>query len=212
MSEKVVRRLMAEENLVVISPNKKRYNSYQGEVSPEVPNKIKRDFKADKPNEKWLTDITEFKIPAGKIYLSPIVDCFDGLITSWSIGTSPNAELVNKMLVTAIKTLDTAECPLIHSDRGAHYRWPGWVDLMDSRKLSRSMSKKGCSPDNSACEGFFGRLKNECFYNKKWTTITLEEFSDYLNNYIHWYNETRIKLSLGGLSPIDYRQSLGITT
>lgn len=72
------------------------------------------------------------------------------------------------------------------------------------------MSKKGCSPDNSACEGFFGRLKNEMFYGRSWHGVSLEHFMEILDNYIHWYNEKRIKISLDGMSPIEYRQSLGL--
>ena len=83
----------------------KKYSSYLGEISPAVPNEIQRDFHADKPNKKWLTDITEFKIGEGKVYLSPIIDCFDGMPITWTVGTSPNAELVNTMLDNAIVLL-----------------------------------------------------------------------------------------------------------
>jgi len=95
VSEKVVRRLMKQDRLTVKSVRKRKYNSYKGEITPAVPNEIKRDFHADAPNQKWLTDITEFSIPAGKVYLSPIIDCFDGLPVAWTIGTSPNADLWN---------------------------------------------------------------------------------------------------------------------
>ena len=90
------------------------------------------------------------------------------------------------------------------------YRWPGWIERMEKAKLTRSMSKKGCTPDNSACEGFFGRLKNEMFYGYSWAGVTIDEFIDTLDEYIRWYGEKRIKLSLGGMSPIDYRRSLGM--
>ena len=79
-TRKVVRRIMAEEGLVVLVKSRRKYNSYQGELSPSVPNTVNRDFHSEKPNEKWLTDITEFAIPAGKVYLSPVVDCFDGML------------------------------------------------------------------------------------------------------------------------------------
>lgn len=210
ISEKVIRKIMGQEQLVVIGKRKRKYSSYQGEVTPAVPNIIARDFHAAAPNVKWLTDLTEFHIPAGKIYLSPIVDCFDGLLISWSIGTSPNAELVNSMLDAAILTLNTEEHPIIHSDRGAHYRWPGWLERMESAGLTRSMSQKGCSPDNAACEGFFGRIKNEMFYNRSWAGVGIEEFINILDKYLHWYNEKRIKMSLGAMSPLEYRQNLGL--
>ena len=166
VSEKVIRRLMKEDGLIVYCAKRKKYSSYSGEISPEVGNIVNRNFQADAPNTKWLTDITEFSLPAGKVYLSPIIDCFDGLAVSWSIGTSPSAELVNTMLDDAIQHLNAGEHPIIHSDRGAHYRWPGWIARMNAAGLIRFMSKKSCSPDNSACEGFFERLKNEMFYSR----------------------------------------------
>lgn len=210
VSEKIVRRILREENLVVKVKKTAKYNSYAGEVTPAVPNRIERDFSAEKPNSKWLTDITEFAIPAGKVYLSPIVDCFDGFLVTWKIGLSPDATFVNTMLDDAISRLLPDEKPIVHSDRGVHYRWSGWIERMDKAGLTRSMSKKGCSPDNSACEGVFGRLKNEMFYNTDWTGISLSEFIDMLNNYLVWYNETRIKKSLGYMSPMEYRRSLGL--
>lgn len=210
VSEKVIRYLMKDENLVVKIKKRRKYNSYKGEITPAVENVIERDFHADAPNTKWLTDITEFHIPAGKVYLSPIIDCFDGLPVSWTIGTSPDADLVNTMLDNAISTLNINEKPIVHSDSGCHYRWPGWIERMEKVGLTRSMSKKGCSPDNSACEGFFGRLKNEMFYNHTWEGVTIEEFIDILGTYIQWYSEKRIIVSLGGMSPMQYRRSLGL--
>lgn len=212
VSEKVIRRIMRDEQLTAKNMKRRKYNSYKGEISPEVENIINREFSAPKPNQKWLTDITEFHIPAGKIYLSPIIDCFDGMVVSWTIGTSPNAELVNTMLEGAINKLSDSEHPMVHSDRGCHYRWPDWIRIMNNANLPRSMSKKGCSPDNSACEGFFGRLKNEMFYNRNWNHISIDSFIKELDKYIHWYNENRIKMSLGGMSPLEYRRSLGIAT
>jgi transposase InsO family protein len=211
ISEKVVRRIMLESDLVVVGKKKRRYSSYQGEDRPAADNLLERDFHADAPNVKWLTDITEFALPDGKVYLSPIMDCFDGLLASWSIGTSPDADLVNSMLDRATETLKGGERPLVHSDRGCHYRWPGWISRMGEAGLERSMSKKGCSPDNAACEGFFGRLKNEMFYNRSWIGVGIEAFMDILDGYLVWYNEKRIKLSLGAMSPLEYRQRLGLT-
>ena len=171
-----------------------------------------RDFQADSPNEKWLTDITEFQIPAGKVYLSPMIDCFDGLVVSLTIGTRPDSDLVNTMLDGAIERVsDSAKKPVIHSDRGAHYRWPGWLQRVNNANLIRSMSRKGCSPDNAACEGFFGRLKTELFYPRSWQDVSVDQFIGVVDDYIHWYNEKRIKISLGSLSPIEYRASLGIS-
>lgn len=212
LSEKVIQRLMKQECLVVTKPKRRRYGSYLGEISPAPENLLNRDFTAVAPNEKWLTDISEFQIPAGKVYLSPLIDCFDGQVVSWSIGTRPDAELVNTMLDAAIETIpDDSDRPVVHSDRGAHYRWPGWLSRIADAKLIRSMSRKGCSPDNAACEGFFGRLKTEMFYPGNWQSTSIEQFTQALDSYIRWYNEKRIKISLGALSPIKYRKSLGIS-
>ena len=210
LSEKVVRRLMVEEQLVVSRNRRRRYSSYCGEIGPAPDNLLARDFKAAKPNQKWLTDITEFQLPTGKVWLSPVVDCFDGKVVSWSLSTRPDAELVNTMLDNAIGTLNAGEYPVIHSDRGGHYRWPGWLERVNAAGLIRSMSRKGCSPDNAACEGFFGRLKNEMYYGREWSGATLENFMQHVDAYIRWYNERRIKLSLGAVSPEMYRRQLDI--
>lgn len=212
ISEKVVQRLMKQESLVVATPKRRRYGSYLGEISPAPDNLLNRDFSATAPNEKWLTDITEFQIPAGKVYLSPMIDCFDGMVVSWSIGTRPDAELVNTMLDAAIESVSsTSERPVVHSDRGAHYRWPGWLQRIANARLVRSMSRKGCSPDNAACEGFFGRLKTELFYPRNWQHASIEQFIHAVDSYIRWYNHSRIKISLGALSPVEYRRSLGMS-
>ncbi|HZK02564.1 MAG TPA: IS3 family transposase, partial [Anaerovoracaceae bacterium] len=211
VSEKIVRRIMSECGLVVVMKKRRKYNAYRGENAPAADNLIKRNFHADAPNVKWLTDITEFALPGGKVYLSPVVDCFDGLVVSWSIGTSPDAKLVNSMLDRAIEVLKDGARPLVHSDRGSHSRWPGWVSRMAKAGLTQSMSRKACPQDNAACEGFFGRVKNEMFHNRSWTGVSIKEFIDALDEYLVWYNEKRIKLSLGAMSPMEYRQSLELT-
>lgn len=157
-------RLIRQECLVVAKPKRRRYGSYLGEISPAPENLLNRNFTALAPNEKWLTDISEFQIPAGKVYLSPMIDYFDGKVISWSIGTRPDAELVNTMLDTAVETVASNDKrPVVHSDRGAHYRWP----------------------------------------------TSIEQFIQALDSYIRRYNEKRIKISLGALSPVEYRESLG---
>ena len=115
---------MKDENLVVFGAKQKKYSSYLGAITPEVENVLCRNFHADNPNEKWLTDITEFALPEGKLYLSPLIDCFDGLVVNWTVGRSPNAALVNTMLDQAIAVLPEEQRPIIHTDRGCHYRGP----------------------------------------------------------------------------------------
>lgn len=129
---------------------------------------------------------------------------------SWRIGTSPNAELVNSMLENACVSLPEGEHPVYHSDRGCHYRWPGWIRLYERHGLVRSMSRKGCSPYNSSCEGFFGRLKNEFFYDRDWDGATVDGLICELDGYMRYYRDERIKESLGWMSPMQYRKSLGL--
>ncbi|ELD0488321.1 IS3 family transposase, partial [Escherichia coli] len=128
---------------------------------------------------------------------------------SWSLSTRPDAELVNTMLDNAVETLNAGERPVIHSDRGGHYRWPGWLERVDAAGPIRS-PRKGCSHNNAACEGFFGRLKTEMYYGRKWSGITPEKFMQHVDTYIRWYNERRIKLSPGAVSTEMYRQQCGL--
>ena len=210
-SEKRVRRVMAQEGLRPAYARRRRrgYSSYEGEVSRAPENLVARDFHADRPDELWVTDVTEFRVPAGRAYLSAVVDCFDGKPVAWSIGRRPTKRLVNSSLQAAVSRMRPGATPIVHSDRGGHYRWPEWIEICDRCGLRRSMSAKGCSPDNAACEGFFGRLKNEFFYHRDWSEVGIEEFASRLDGYLRYYCEGRIKQSLGWLSPNEYRRSLG---
>ena len=205
VSEKVIRRLMKEENIHPFVPKMKKYSSYQGEISPSVPDLYKHDFKADEPYKKTVTDITEFSLRGGKVYLSPIIDLYDGCPLVWKIGTSPNKELTNSMLEEFHDIIPSDAKPIIHSDRGFHYRLPDWINTMDEYGYTRSMSRKGCSPDNAACEGFFGILKREFFHNHDWSNVSREEFIKELDKYLTWFKIKRIKERLGYLSPTEYR-------
>jgi len=211
VSEKVIRRIMREGGLRVrYEPKIKHFNSYKGEISKAPVNLVKRDFHACAPNLLWLTDITEFNLNSFKCYLSPIIDCFDGKVVSWKLSQRADAALVNDMLDAALATLTPASHPVIHSDRGAHYRWPGWIKRCNAAGLIRSMSAKASCPDNAACEGFFGRLKNEFFYHRLWDGVSYDEFASALGSFLDWYNEKRIKKSLDWMSPVAYRKSHGL--
>ena len=211
-SEKVVSRLMAEEGLVARDSRARGrgWSSYEGDTPGAPPNLVRQDFRAGLPNFLWLTDISEFKVPAGKLYLSAVVDCFDGTVIGWATSRRPNAELANSTLKAALAQREGWEATVVHSDRGAHYRWPGWVALCEEGGLTRSMSRLGCSPDNSAMEGFFGRMKVEMFYGRDWSSATLDDLAGEIGRYIEWYNRGRIKMSLGGMSPVEFRRSLGL--
>ena len=216
IGEWTVRDIMRDGGLVACAARKKRrYSSYEGEIS-EAPENLLRDergrhrFHADKPNELRVADVTEFRIPAGKAYLSPIVDCFDGMPPSWSISTSPDAEMANSSLLGACRRLGEGDHPKIRSDRGCHCRWPGWIRICDENGPVRSMSRKGCSPDDARCEGFFGRLEIEFFHGCDWAGVTLEEFMDMLDAYPRWYRDVRIKGDLDYRRPMQYRRDLGL--
>jgi len=145
ISEKVVRKLMAEAGIKILF-KRKRFQAYQGEITPAPDNLVDRNFHADRPNDKWLTDITEFSIPAGKVYLSPIIDCFDGFVVSWTIAMQPTAEMANTMLDKAASSLQEDEHPIIHSDRGGHYRWPGWIERVNTYGVDSVYIKKSVYP------------------------------------------------------------------
>ena len=141
-SEKRVRRVMREEGLEVVYARRRRrrWSSYAGEPSAAPPNLVARRFRAGSPDELWVTDITEFRLPSGaKAYLSAVVDCFDGMPVSWRVGPRPDAALADGSLSDAVARMRPGAHPTVHSDRGAHYRWPGWVAICEGAGLVRSM-------------------------------------------------------------------------
>ena len=155
--------------------------------------KIADDFSAAAPGEVLVTDITEFRLPDDprKVYLSPAVDLFDGDVAAFSVGTSPSKALVAEMLAGAVAAAGGGFT--LHSDRGWHYRTPDWVRACGEAGVERSMSRKGHSPDNAACEGFFGRLKVEFFHGRDWRGVSAERFAAELAEWIRWYREGRLK-------------------
>lgn len=206
VSEKVVRRLMCEEGVIVRYAKKRlRYSSYEGEISPAPPNLVQRCFHADKPNRLWLTDISVFAANNGRLYLSAFIDCYDGMVVGYRTSRHPTMELAEVSLREAIQSQNiTANSGLIiHSDRGSHYRGRSWLGLTNQLGITRSMSRKGCSPDNAACEGFFGRMKVEMYYGYIWETT--DKLARAIDDYIVWYNNHRIKTSLGGQSIASHR-------
>lgn len=216
IGERTVRDIMRDEGLVACAARKKRRcSSYEGEIS-EAPENLLRDgrgrhhFHADEPNGLRVADVTEFRIPAGKAYLSPIAGCSGGMPLSWPVSTSPDAEMASPSLLGACKWLGEGDHPRIRSDRGCHYRWPGWLRICDENGLVRSMPGKGCSPDNARCEGFFGRLKTEFFHGCDWAGVTIEEFMGMLDACLRWYRDVRIKGDLDYRSPMQYRRDLGL--
>ncbi|MFF2450275.1 IS3 family transposase [Neobacillus sp. NPDC058068] len=181
----------------------KKYRSYKGEVGKTAPNILDRNFEAEKPNEKWVTDITEFKLFGEKLYLSPILDLFNGEIIAYTINSRPRYSLVKTMLDKAFERLIDGEKLLIHSDQGWHYRMPQYQHALKQLKITQSMSRKGNCYDNAVIENFFGILKSEFLYTQEFESV--EHFKQELAKYIDYYNYKRIKSKLKGLSPVQYR-------
>lgn len=184
-----------------------KYRSYKGQVGRVADNLLQRQFKADKPNQKWVTDVTEFNVRGEKLYLSPIMDLFNGEIIAFKTQRSPVYRLVKEMLDDALIQLTDDDKPVIHSDQGWQYQMRHYQQQLKQHDLRQSMSRKGNCLDNALMESFFGILKSECFYGEKFNSV--EELEQTVKEYIHYYNHERIKVKLKGLSPVQYRtQSL----
>jgi putative transposase len=181
----------------------KKYRSYKGCEGKIAPNIIERNFKAVEPNEKWTTDVTEFKLFGQKRYLSPILDMFNGEIISYTLSSSPNLDLIIKMLEAAMNKRTKEKNLILHSDQGWQYQHSLYQKTLTDNGITQSMSRKGNCLDNSMMESFFGILKTELFYLQEFKSM--DEFEYELNNYIYYYNNDRIKTKLKGLSPVKFR-------
>lgn len=182
---------------------KKHYHSYKGEVGKIAPNVLGRDFKTDKPYKKWATDITQVNIHDNKIYLSPILDMYNGEIVSYDISDRPSLRMVLNTVERAVKKVDLKEGLVLHSDQGWHYQHKKYQKLLLDNHIIQSMSRKGNCLDNAIMENFFGIMKTELLYLQEWTSV--DQFEKALRDYIHYYNYDRIKLRLKGKSPVQYR-------
>lgn len=207
INHKAVQRLMQRQGLKSrVRP--KKYRSWRGTCHAVVPNVLQRQFQAESPNQKWVTDVTEFNVRGEKLYLSPVMDLYNGEIVAYETSRRPDFELVGAMMRKALAILDKRESPLLHSDQGWHYQMPAYHRLLQRQGLTPSMSRKGNCLDNAAMESFFGTLKSEFFYLNKFSSI--DQLQRKLRHYIHYYNHDRIRLKLKGLSPVQYRtQPLG---
>lgn len=222
INHKKVQRIMRANNLRGLHP-KVKYHSYKGDNGLSKKNLLlyssfdtikqkevlKRDFKANKPNEKWTTDVSEFHIPAGKLYLSPILDMFDSSIISYNISTSPNINQVTDMLNLAFNKYKNLNGLIFHSDQGWQYQMKYYQQQLINRGIQQSFSRKGNCMDNSLMENFFGIMKNEMFYGQEHKYKTLDNLKESMIEYIDYYNNKRINIKRKGLTPIEFRnQSL----
>lgn len=196
---------MVKLGLKPLKRNKRKYSSYKGTVGKIADNLIGRNFEADKPNEKWYTDVTEFNLRGEKIYLSPIIDGFNQEVKSHNISKSPNLEQINNMLDIAFKENSNLEGLIFHSDQGWQYQHETYQQRLKNKGIKQSMSRKGNSMDNGLMENFFGLLKTEMFYDQEYKYKTIDDLINAINDYIYYYNHDRIKVKLKGLSPVNYR-------
>ena len=206
INHKTVQRLMKKMGLYCMVRMKK-YHSYKGEVGKIAPNLLNRNFHAQRPNEKWVTDVTEFSMFGQKLYLSTILDLYNREIVSYTICPHPRMSMVMNMLDEAIEKLPQ-HCDLIlHSDQGWQYQMKNYQRKLIANGIRQSMSRKGTCLDNAVMENFFGILKSELLYIQEFDSM--EHFIQELHEYIHYYNYRRSKRKLKGLSPVQYRtQSL----
>jgi putative transposase len=202
VNHKTVQRLMVEQHLRS-RVRVKRFRAFSGRGSVLAPNILERDFNADRANQKWVTDMTEFKVGGKKLYLSPIMDLYNGEIISYEKSQSPTTGMFRDMLNTAFSRLAPDQYPVLHSDQGWQYRMPSYRKQLDRHAVVQSMSRKGNCLDNAAIESFFGTLKSELFYLHKFASV--EELEHGIDAYIRYYNEERIKLKLG-MSPVAFRK------
>ena len=181
----------------------KKYKSYKGELGKIAPNVLNRNFKAISPNQKWATDITEFNVLGKKLYLSPIIDLFNGEIISYELSERANFDQIIAMLKKSFKRITNQTNLILHSDQGWQYQMKQYQTILKDKGIIQSMSRKGNCLDNAIIENFFGILKSELFYLKQYKSIT--QLKQEIKEYIIYYNNDRIKQNLKGMSPIQYR-------
>ncbi|WP_405216921.1 IS3 family transposase [Agrococcus sp. Ld7] len=201
VAKKTVLKLMRQLGLKS-KVRQRKFQSFKGEVGKVVPNLLQRDFDAAGPNQKWVTDVTEFRIGETKVFLSPVLDLHERKIVSYSRGVSPTLELTNSALKAAVATLERGQQPIVHSDQGFQYQHASWRKILRG-KATQSMSRKGNCLDNAVMEGFFGHLKEEMFNHDQFDSI--DTFLAELDDYMRWYNEERISSTRKDLSPVEHR-------
>lgn len=211
INHKKVQRIMHKYHLSA-KKHPQKYHSYQGHVGAVADNIIKRNFKADKPNQKWTTDVSQFSFGWGKCYLSPIMDMYNNEIVGFDLSKKADYKQIERMLASA--GIDSKELSnlTIHSDQGWQYQNPRFVQTLKEHHIQQSMSRKGNCMDNSIMESFFGIMKNEMFYGHENEYSNFNEFAAVVSDYIYYYNNIRIKKKSGWMSPVKYRIQHGFIT
>lgn len=202
INHKTVLRLMRQLKLKSVIRLKK-YKSYKGEQGKIAPNLLNREFKSMHPNQKWATDVTEFNVLGKKLYLSPVIDLFNQEIITYKLSERPDFKSVFDMVKSAVRKIKSERKVMLHSDQGWQYQMRNYQDLLKKSNIVQSMSRKGNCLDNAIIENFFGVVKTELFYLKKYETV--DELKREIIEYIKYYNHERIKTNLNGMSPVQYR-------
>lgn len=197
---KTVLRVMQKYGLLSVI-RRKKYRNY-GEYLHKYPNLLNRDFHAERPNQKWVTDISYIHTKQGVLYLSVIRDLYDNSIVAYKTGTEQNVNLVLSTIREAKKKEKVTEELQLHSDQGFQYTSQAYFKLTQSYSITPSMSRQGNPYDNALAENFFSILKTECIYRVKLQTY--EEASLLIGEYIHFYNNQRIQLK-SKLTPLEKR-------
>ncbi len=217
INHKRIRRIMREHGLFGKQP-KNKYHSYKGDNGESKENLLLhkvidsekhkttyiRDFSTTGPNEKWTTDVSEFKAPGGKVYLSPIMDMHDSSIISYDISIHPDFNQTKRMIDAAFEKNPDLKGLIFHSDQGWQYQMKPYQRWLNDRGIRQSFSRKGNCMDNSPMENFFGIMKNEMYYGYEYESIA--ELRKAMEDYISYYNTERINTKRKGLSPEAYRK------
>ncbi len=203
LNHKTVQRLMGQLGLVC-HVRMKKYRSYRGEIGKIAPNLLERDFYAEKPNQKWVTDVTEFSLFGEKLYLSPVLDLHSSDLVSYTVSDRPVLSMVTSMLDKAFEKIPDGTDLILHSDQGWQYQHKQYQAMLSKKGVRQSMSRKGNCLDNAVIENFFGLLKSELLYLQDFQSM--EHFKRELIEYLDYYNNRRIKAKLKGLPPAIHRQ------
>lgn len=203
VTKKLVLKLMQQLGLQAKVRVKRKYNSYKGASSHIAENTLAREFVAETPNTKWVSDVTEFRVENQKVYLSPVYDLYDHSVVSYRAGVSPNTALTSQSLQDAFESEQPEKGVLVHTDQGFQYQHASWRDVLADHHAVQSMSRKGNCYDNAVMENFFGHLKSEMYHGEHFNTV--DELIDEIGDYIRWYNTERVQERLKGMTPMEYR-------
>lgn len=207
INHKKVQRIMKKLDLKCVKfVRKSRYKSYKGSVGTVAKNLLNRRFQTTNPLQKLVTDVTEFKCTNDeKLYLSPVMDLYNGEIIGFSMSKRPTLDFVLDSLEKVLPVIKERAIyrTTIHSDQGWHYQHNTWIKTLKGNRIFQSMSRKATCADNAAMENFFGLLKQEMYYGEE--LVSYEALQKKIEKYIDYYNNDRIKQKLAGMSPVKYR-------